>query len=107
MFRIDVTYEMEWPEDEIVKVREMYAETKDYGLVNTYFDDFGLCDDAMISWAIELGWDVDAVLRDVTETLYNDLYSEDDTDFNFFYKIVNDAIEYIDGKLPELCSGND
>lgn len=37
MFRIDVTYETEWPEDEIVKVREMYAETKDYGLVNAHF----------------------------------------------------------------------
>ena len=107
MFRIDVTYEMEWPEDEIVKVREMYYDTRDYGLVNARFDDFGLCDDAMLSWAIELGWDVDAVLEDVTETLYNDLYSNDDTDFNFFYEIVNEAIEYIEGKLPELSSGND
>lgn len=101
MFKIDVTYELEWPEDEIVKVREMYAETKDYGLVNAHFDDFGLCDDAMLSWAIELGWDVDTVLEDVTETLYNDLYSDADTDFNFFYEIVNEAIEYIDEKLTE------
>ena len=107
MFRIDVTYEMEWPEEKGLEVREMYYDTRDYGLVNAHFDDFGLCDDAMLSWAIELGWDVDAVLEDVTETLYNDLYSNDDTDFNFFYEIVNDAIEYIAGKLLELASGND
>ena len=101
MFRIDVTYEQEYSEDEIVKVREMYYETRDYGRVNAYFGDFGLCDDAMLSWAIELGWDVDAVIKEIEETLGNDLYSEDDTDFNFFYEIVNDAIEYIDEKLTE------
>ena len=104
MFRIDVTYELEWSEEQCLEVREMYYDTRDYGRVNAHFDDFGLCDDAMLSWAIELGWDVDAVIKEIEETLGNDLYSEDDTDFNFFYEIVNDAIEYIDGKLPELSS---
>ena len=107
MFDVVVKYEQNWSDEETREVKEMYAKTRNYGKVCDRFSDFGLCDDAMLAWAIELGWDVDAVIKEIEETLGNDLYSEDDTDFNFFYEIVNDAIEYIDGKLPELSSGND
>ena len=100
MFTVTVTYKQEYCDDEIQKVQDLYCQTRDYGYVNSYFGDFGLCDDAMLAWAIELGWDIDTVLKETQETLSNDLYSEDETDFNFFYEIVNDAIEFIETKLP-------
>ena len=102
MFRIDVTYEQEWTVDECAKVREMYAETRDYDLVNAYFDDFGLCDDAMLSWAIELGWDIESVSIGIAETLCFEFYRDPDSEFYYFGKIVNDAIGFIEGKLPPI-----
>ena len=100
MFNVTVTYEQEYSDEMIHEVQELYYQTRDYGYVNSYFGDFGLCDDAMLAWAIELGWDVDSVLKETEETLGTDLYSDTDTDFNFFYEIVNDAIEFIETKLP-------
>ena len=65
----------------------------------SYFADFGLCDDAMLAWAIELGWDIESVKKEIEEILGNDLYSDENPQYNFFYEIVNDAISFIDCHL--------
>ena len=80
-------------------VRQMYTQTRDYGEVCSYFADFGLCDDAMLDWAIELGWDIESVKEKIEEILGNDLYSAENPQYNFFYEIVNDAIGFIDCHL--------
>ena len=65
-----------------------------------YFDDFGLCDEAMFSWAIDLGWDIDSILKETANILSNNLYSNDDSRCNFFSDIVNEAIGFIESHLP-------
>lgn len=105
MFAVDVTYIQRCPEDEIVKIREMYAETRDYDVVTECFGDFGdfdLCHDAMISWAIELGWDIESVNQGIAETLCFEFYRDPDSQFYYYDKIVNDAIDFIEEKLPPI-----
>ena len=55
MFNVHVSFEKEYSDSKLKEVQTMYAETRDYGEVCMYFEDFGLCDDAMLSWAIDLG----------------------------------------------------
>lgn len=99
MFVVTVKNEKNYSDDKLKEVQNMYAETRNYGEVCERFDDFGLCDDAMLTWAIDLGWDVDSVLRETEVALANDLYSDENTSCNFFYKIVNEAIGFIEEHL--------
>lgn len=99
MFVVTVKNEKNYPDDKLKEVQNMYAETRNYGEICEYFDDFGLCDDAMLAWAIDLGWDVNSVLRETEEALANDLYSDENISCNFFYKIVNEAIGFIEEHL--------
>ena len=98
MFKVKEEYEKDYAANELKEVQDMFYETRNYGKVCEYFDDFGLCDDAMLAWAIDLGWDLDAVLAETAAALETDLYSNEDPQYNFFYEIVNDAIAFI-----ELC----
>lgn len=100
MFDVNVNYQNKNTSEENMAVRQMYTQTRDYGEVCCHFDDFGLCDDAMLAWAIELGWDVESVKAEIEEILGNDLYSDEKPQYNFFYEIVNDAIGFIDSHLP-------
>lgn len=100
MFNVYVNYQNENTTEENMAVRQMYAQTRDYGEVCCHFDDFGLCDDAMLAWAIELGWDVESVKAEIEEILGNNLYSAENPQYNFFSDIVNDAIGFIDSHLP-------
>ena len=106
MFNVTVNYKNSNTHEENEAVRQMYTQTRDYGEVCSHFADFGLCDDAMIAWAIELGWDIESVKKEIEEILSNDLYSDEDPQFNFFYDIVNDAISFIDGCLPSETENN-
>lgn len=100
MLNVCVSFEKEYSDSNLKAVQTMYAETRDYGEVCMYFEDFGLCDDAMLSWAIELGWDIDSVLERTASILSNNLYSDDNPRFNFSYEIVNEAIDYIESRFP-------
>lgn len=100
MFNVNVNYKNYNTPEENDAVRQMYTQTRDYGEVCSYFADFGLCDDAMLDWAIELGWDIESVKKEIEEILGNDLYSDENPQYNFFYEIVNDAISFIDSHLP-------
>lgn len=99
MFVVTVKNEKNYSDDKLKEVQNMYAETRDYGKVCEYFDDFGLCDDAMPAWAIDLGWDLDSVLTETADVLESDLYSAENPHYNFFYEIVNDAIGFIEEHL--------
>ena len=104
MFDVVVKYEKNWSDEETREVKEMYAKTRNYGKVCEHFSDFGLCDDAMLAWAVELGWDVDSAIAETQEILSNVLYVDEKPRYNFFYEIVNDAISYIDKHLDaEKC----
>ena len=100
MFNVNVNYKNYNTPEENDAVLQMYTQTRDYGEVCSYFADFGLCDDAMLDWAIELGWDIESVKKEIEEILGNDLYSDENPQYNFFYEIVNDAISFIDSHLP-------
>lgn len=100
MFNVHVSFEKEYSDSKLKEVQTMYAETRDYGEVCMYFDDFGLCDEAMLSWAIDLGWDIDSILKETANILSNNLYSNDDSRCNFFSDIVNEAIGFIESHLP-------
>ena len=100
MFNVNVNYKNYNTPEENDAVCQMYTQTRDYGEVCSYFADFGLCDDAMLDWAIELGWDIESVKKEIEEILGNDLYSDENPQYNFFYEIVNDAISFIDSHLP-------
>ena len=100
MFTVTVSYQADHSANKLKEVQNMYAETRNYGKVCEYFDDFGLCDDAMLAWAIDLGWDLDSVLDDTADALESDLYSAENPYYNFFYEIVNDAIGFIVSCLP-------
>ena len=52
MFNVNVNYKNYNTPEENDAVRQMYTQTRDYGEVCSYFADFGLCDDAMLDWAI-------------------------------------------------------
>ena len=99
MFDVVVKYEKNWSDEETREVKEMYAMTRNYGTVCMHFDDLSLCDDAMLSWAIELGWNVDSAVAETQEILSNVLYIDEQPRYNFFCEIVNDAICYIDKHL--------
>ena len=99
MFNVNVNYKNYNTPEENDAVRQMYTQTRDYGEVCSYFADIGLCDDAMLDWAIELGWDIESVKEKIEEILGNDLYSAENPQYNFFYEIVNDAIGFIDCHL--------
>lgn len=100
MFNVNVNYQNNNTTEENKAVRQMYTQTRNYGEVCCHFDDFGLCDDAMLAWAIELGWDIESVKDEIEEILGNDLYSAENPQYNFFSDIVNDAIGFIDSHLP-------
>ena len=99
MFNVNVNYQNNNTTEENKAVRQMYTQTRNYGEVCCYFADFGLCDDAMLAWAIELGWDIESVKEKIEEILGNNLYSAENPQYNFFYEIVNDAIGFIDSHL--------
>lgn len=100
MFDVKVNYQNNSTPEECEAVRQMYTQTRNYGEVCCHFADFGLCDDAMLDWAIELGWDIESAKKEIEEILGNDLYSDENPQYNFFYEIVNDAIGFIDCCLP-------
>ena len=99
MFNVNVNYQNNNTTEENKAVRQMYTQTRNYGEVCCQFADFGLCDDAMLAWAIELGWDIESVKEKIEEILGNNLYSAENPQYNFFYEIVNDAIGFIDCHL--------
>lgn len=99
MFNVIVNYQNNNTTEENKAVRQMYTQTRNYGEVCCHFADFSLCDDAMLAWAIELGWDIESVKEKIEEILGNDLYSAENPQYNFFYEIVNDAIGFIDCHL--------
>lgn len=99
MFSVTVSYQADHSANELKEVQDMFYETRDYGEVCSHFGDFGLCDDAMLVWAIELGWDIESVKDEIEEILGNNLYSAENPQYNFFYEIVNDAIGFIDCHL--------
>lgn len=99
MFSVTVSYQADYSANELKEVQDMFYETRDYGEVCSHFGDFGLCDDAMLVWAIELGWDIESVKDEIEEILGNNLYSAENPQYNFFYEIVNDAIGFIDCHL--------
>lgn len=99
MFTVKVDYELDYIQEDCDAVRLMYNQTRNYGEVCSYFADFGLCDDTMLAWAIELGWDIDDVMDEIEKILSNDLYSDENPQYNFFYEIVDDAIAFIDSHL--------
>ena len=84
---------------QIAGCRGIRTQTRNYGEVCCHFADFGLCDDAMLAWAIELGWDIESVKEKIEEILGNNLYSAENPQNNFFFDIVNDAIGFIDCHL--------
>lgn len=100
MFNVHVSYEKEYSDSKLKEVQTMYAETRDYGKVCMYFEDFGLCDDAMLSWAIDLGWDIDSILQKTANILSNNLYSDDSPRCNLFSDVVNEAIDFIESHFP-------
>lgn len=51
------------------EISRMFYETRNYRKVCEHFDDFGLCDDAMLAWAIDMGWDLDSVLTETENAL--------------------------------------
>lgn len=99
MFSVTVSYQADHSANELKEVQDMFYEIRDYGEVCSHFGDFGLCDDAMLVWAIELGWDIESVKDEIEEILGNNLYSAENPQYNFFYEIVNDAIGFIDCHL--------
>lgn len=100
MLLVDVRYEREWPDEKLKEVQMMYARTREYGEVCGYFSDFCLCDDAMLAWAIDLGWDIDSAIAKTQEILSDALYVDKEPYYNFFCEIVGEAIDYIDQHLP-------
>ena len=100
MFSVTVSYQADHSANKLKEVQDMFYETRDYGEVCSHFGDFGLCDDAMLAWAIDLGWYLDSVLTETENALENDLYSNENPQYNFFYEIVNDAIGFIVSCLP-------
>ncbi len=102
MFTVAVAHEKEYPDDKLREVQAMYAKTRCYGQVCEHFDDFGLCDDAMLAWAIDLGWDIESALKEAEELLNDDLYSDSNPRSNFFCEYVNDAVDFIDKRLPPI-----
>ena len=100
MFAVTVSYQADHSADKLKEVQNMFYETRNYGKVCDHFADFGLCDDAMLAWTIDLGWDLDSVLAETADVLESDLYSVENPHYNFFYEIVNDAIEFIELCLP-------
>ena len=99
MFSVTVSYQADHSANKLKEVQDMFYETRNYGKVCEHFDDFGLCDDAMLAWAIDLGWDLNSVLRETEVALANDLYSDENTSCNFFHEIVNEAIGFIEEHL--------
>ena len=77
MFYVTVSYQADHSANKLKEVQDMFYETRDYGEVCSHFGDFGLCDDAMLAWAIDLGWDLDSVLMETENALENDLYSNE------------------------------
>ena len=100
MFNVRVSYEKDYSDSKLKEVQTMYGETRDYGKVCEHFSDFGLCDDAILSWAIDLGWNIDSILEETANILSNNLYSDDASRCNFFSDIVNDAINFIESHFP-------
>lgn len=102
MFTVAVAYEKEYPDDKLREVQAMYAKTRCDGQECEHFDDFELCDDAMLAWAIDLGWYIESALKEAEELLNCDLYSDFSPRNNFFFVYVNDVVEFIDKRLPAI-----
>ena len=106
MFNVNVNYQNNNTTEENKAVRQMYTQTRNYGEVCCHFADFGLCDDAMLAWAIELGWNIESVKRDIEGALGSELYSDAEYSPYFFYEVVNDAIDFIDSYISPQTENN-
>ena len=100
MFHVTVEYRTLNSPEENEAVRERYTKSRNYGEVCSHFSDFGLCDDAMFAWAIDLGWDANAITKEMEKRLNGNLFSERHSLEDFFYDALCDAIGFIDQHLP-------
>ena len=106
MFNVTVNYKNCNTHEENETVRQMYTQTRDYGEVCSHFADCGICDDAMLDWAIELGWHIESVKEEIEEVLGSELYSDAEFSPYFFYEVVYDAIDFIDSYLSPQTENN-
>ena len=99
MFSVKVEYVNHVSDELLREVKECYANIRNYGELCSNYPDWCELDEAMVAWAVELGWDIGSVVEEIAEALATDFYSDEDPRHNFYYEIVNDAIACIDEHL--------
>ena len=97
MINVNVSFNPEINDTDLNNVKDYYRKTGSFENTSEFSDKYYVVTDAILSWATELGWDMDAVVREVREALLDCLYYDEHN--KFFPEIVKDAASYIENCL--------
>ena len=105
MFNISISYDPEYfSSHETSPVKQDILSGMNLGELWEKYDDFGLCDCAVVSCAIDLGWNLDLFIKEEIEPMLSETFYYDETSHSSapIVLIVSEAQSYIDSHLATL-----
>lgn len=99
MFTITIGFENCCGVEETKIIKEVYAETRSYEEVLDCFGDSCICNEGLISWAMELGLDIEPILTKLGKDAEEALVYDAPWGHRCRGTIVQEALSYINEYL--------